>query len=196
MASLGLDAFYDFVEEPARSAEAARKRPPIALALAAYVAAAAGLFAAQGLAGQHALLGVSWPAFAFSAAWTLGLGALFSAAVHLAAEAAGGRGSALALFSLFGFARLGWALSLPAVLLLKAFWPQGGWATSIVFVLVGFWVLVLETRSVRLLYGFGRGRATAVVLAPYAAAAGAVLLVVAAAAWSVFYNVMRLTSSS
>lgn len=195
MASLGLDAFYDFVEDPARSAEAARKRPPLALGLTAYVAAAVGLFAAQGLAGQHALLGVSWPALAISAAWTLGMGALFSAVVHLAAEAAGGRGSALALFSLFGFARLGWALSLPAVLMLKAFVPQAGWATSALFVVTGLWVIVLETRSVRLLYGFGRGRAAAVVLAPYAAAAGAVLLVVAAAAWSAFYHVMRLVSS-
>lgn len=195
MASLGLDAFYDFVEDPARSAEGARKRPPLALGLAAYVAAAAGLFAAQGLAGRHALLGVSWPALAFSAAWTLGLGALSSSLVHLAAEAAGGRGPVLALFALFGFARLGWALSLPAVLLLKAFFPDAGWAASLLFVLVGLWVLVLEARSVRLLYGFGRARALAVVLAPYGAAAAAALLVFAAAAWSAFYHVMRLASS-
>lgn len=195
MASLGLDAFYDFVEDPARSAEAALKRPPLALALVAYVAAAAGLFAAQGLAGKQALLGVSWPALAFSAAWTLGMGALFSAVVHLAAEAAGGRGSALALFSLFGFARLGWALSLPAVLMLKAFAPEAGWSASVLFVVVGLWVFVLEARSVRLLYGFGRARAAAVVLAPYAAASAAVLLVFAAAAWSAFYHVMRLASS-
>jgi len=195
MASLGLDAFYDFVEDPALSAEAARKRPPLALALVAYVAAAAGLFAAQGLAGKHALLGVSWPALAFSATWTLGMGALFSSLVHLSAEAAGGKGSALALFSLFGFARLGWALSLPAVLLLKAFAPEAGWSASAIFVVVGLWVFVLETRSVRLLYGFGRARAAAVVLAPYAAAGSAVVLVFAAAAWSAFYHVIRLASS-
>lgn len=195
MASVGLDAFYDFVEDPARSAEAARKRPPIALALAAYVAAAVGLFAAQGLAGKHALLGVSWPALGLSAAWTLGVGAVFSSVVHLAAEAAGGRGSALALFSLFGFARLGWALSLPAVLLLKAVAPDAAWSASLLFALVGLWVLVLETRSVRLLYGFGRARAAAVVLAPYAAVCAAALLAVAAAAWSAFYHVMRLASS-
>ena len=153
------------MEDPARSAEAARKRPPLALALAAYVPPAAGFFAAQGLAGGHALLGVSWPAFAFSAAWTLGVGVLFSSVVHLAAEAAGGRASALALFSLFGFARLGWALSLPGVLLLKVLAPDAGWSANALFVLAGLWVFVLETRSVRLLYGFGRARAAAV-LAP------------------------------
>lgn len=195
MASLGLDAFYDFVEDPARSAEGARKRPPVALALAAYVAAAVGLFAAQGLAGRHALLGVSWPALAFSAVWTLGVGALFSSVVHLVAEAAGGRGSALALFSLFGFARLGWALSLPALLLLKALAPDAGWSASLIFALVGLWVLVLETRSVRFLYGFGRARAAAVVLAPYAAVGAAAVIAVAAAAWSAFYHVMRLAAS-
>lgn len=195
MASLGLDAFYDFVEDPARSAEGARRRPPVALALAAYVAAAAGLFAAQALSGRAALLGVSWPAFVFSAAWTLGVGALFSAVVHLAAEAAGGRGSALALFSLFGFARLGWALALPAALMARAFASDAVWAPGLIFALVGLWVFVLEARTVRLLYGFGRARAAAVVLAPYAAAALAVLLAFAAAAWSAFYHLMRLASS-
>lgn len=194
MASVGLDAFYDFVEDPARSAEAARRRPPLALALAAYVASAAGLFAAQALSGRAALLGVSWPAFAFSAAWTLGAGALFSALVHLAAEAAGGRGSALALFSLFGFARLGWALSLPAALMARAFLPDAGWAPGLLFALVSLWVFVLEARTVRLLYGFGRARAAAVVLAPYAAAGLALLLVFAAMAWSAFYHLMRLAS--
>lgn len=195
MASVGLDAFYDFIEDPARSADAARRRPPLALGMAAYAAGAVGLFAAQGLAGKHALLGVSWPALAFSCVWTLGAGALFSAAVHLFAELAGGRGSALALFSLFGFARLGWALSLPGILILKAAFPASGWASGLLFAASGLWVIVLETRSVRLLYGFGRARAAAVVLAPYAAAAGAALLVVSAAVWSLVYHAMKLMSA-
>ena len=36
MASVGLDAFYDFIEDQARSADAARRRPPLALGMAAY----------------------------------------------------------------------------------------------------------------------------------------------------------------
>lgn len=194
MASTGLDSFYDFVEDPARSAEAARRRPPVALAVLAYVAAAAGLFAAQGLAGRVAFLGVSWPALAFSAAWSLGSGAFFAAAVHLAAEAAGGKGSALTLFSLFGFSRLAWALSLPCVLLTKAFLPGAGGLIGVIFVLAGLWVVTLETRSVRLAYGFGRGRALGVLLAPYIALGVACLMLVAAAVWGLVYQVIRLAA--
>lgn len=194
MASTGLDAFYDFVEEPARSAEAAGRRPPVALAVFAYIAAAAALLAAQGLAGRVAFLGVSWPALAFSAAWSLGSGAFFAAAVHLAAEAAGGKGSALTLFSLFGFSRLAWALSLPAVLLIKALLPDVGGAVGAIFVLAGLWVLALETRSVRLAYGFGRARALGVLLAPYLAMGVAGLMLMAAAVWGVVYQVIRLAS--
>ncbi|MDE2290762.1 MAG: hypothetical protein KGL53_01660 [Elusimicrobia bacterium] len=192
MASVGLDAFYDFVEDPGRSAEAARRRPPVALAVTAYAAAAVGLFAAQGLAGRHAVLGVSWPGLLFACALALGEGALLAAASHLAAEAGGGKGSALALFSLFGFARLSWALSLPGMLVLKAVAPGAGWAEGGLFLLCWLWALVLETRSVRLLYGFSRARSAAVVLAPYAAAAAAGLLVMAAAVWSTVYHLMRL----
>lgn len=192
MASIGFDAFYDFIEEPARSAEAARRRPPLALSMAAYVAAAAGLYAAQALAGRLIFLGVSWPALVFMCAWSVGIGAFFAAAVHLAAEAAGGRASALALFALFGFARLAWGVTLPAMLLLKALAPESGWAAGAVFVFAGGWVFVLEARSVRLVYGFSRGRALAVVMAPYAALAVGALLVFAAAIWGVVYQVMRL----
>ena len=194
MASVGLDSFYDFVEDPARSAEAARRRPPVALAVVAYAAAAAGLFAAQGLAGRGGLLGVSWPALAFSTVWSLGVGALFSAAVHLAAEAAGGKAPALATFSLFGFSRLAWGLALPAMLLLKVLRPEASWAASLVFAGAGFWVFVLEARSVRLLYGFGRARSFAVVLAPYAAVGVGALLLFAAAVWGAVYNLMRLAN--
>ena len=194
MASVGLDSFYDFVEDPARSAEAARRRPPVALAVVAYAAAAAGLFAAQGLAGRGGLLGVSWPALAFSTVWSLGVGALFSAAVHLAAEAAGGKAPSLATFSLFGFSRLAWGLALPAMLLLKVLRPEASWAASFVFAGAGFWVFVLEARSVRLLYGFGRARSFAVVFAPYAAVGVGALLLFAAAVWGAVYNLMRLAN--
>ncbi|MBI3298824.1 MAG: hypothetical protein HYZ75_11705 [Elusimicrobia bacterium] len=195
MASVGFDAFYDFVEDPVRSAEAARRRPPLALGITAYALAAAGLYAAQGLAGRNVLLGVSLPALAFVCSWSLGMGALFAAAVHLAAEAAGGRAPALALFSLFGFSRLAWGLALPAMLLLKALAPDAGWAAGAVFAAAGLWVLVLETRSVRLIYGFGHARALAVVLAPYAALATGILLVFAATAWGLVYQFMRLKAA-
>ena len=114
--------------------------------------------------------------------------------MHLAAEAAGGKGSALTLFSLFGFSRLAWALSLPAVLLLKAFLPDVWGAAGAVFFLAGLWVLVLETRSVRLAYGFGRGRAVGVLLAPYLALGVAGLMLVAAAVWGLVYQVIRLAA--
>ena len=98
------------------------------------------------------------------------------------------------LVALFGFSRLAWALSLPCVLLIKAFLPGAGGALGLVFVLAGLWVVTLETRSVRLAYGFSRGRALGVVLTPYLAAGVACLMLVAAAVWGLVYQVIRLAA--
>lgn len=182
--SRSLNIFYDFIEAPERSAAALREDPPVGLGLAGYLFSALGLFLAEALTGKTGLLGPTLVGLSAILVWHLGSGVVQTALAHIVSEASGGRGRVLSLFVLMGLSELGWALVLPGVLVMQAFFPEARWSVHLVF--GGAWLVVvwLKLRSIRQNYGFGALPACFALLFPYVALAGSMAFVLLIAIWS------------
>lgn len=188
----GLDVVADFIEDPARAAEAVREDPPIGLGLAAFALGALSVFLAQAVAGRSSLFGASWAALAILCLWRVFWGLLGAAVLHLTAEVVGGRGRALPLFVLLGLSDLAWALALPGVLLCQAFLPGPRWGTAAVFMVVGFVSLSLKARSLSHNYRIGMTRAWLALSAPLLAAMAALFAFVSLAVWGAVGQLLKL----
>lgn len=191
-AAESLELFDDFLEAPARAGETARERPSLGLGTFAFLMGAAHLYLAHALSGRFGVLGLSLASAGLLALWRLAAGAVETAVVHLAAEAAGGRGRASSLFMLMGLSELvACALAVPGVLLAQAFFPaHAGWAIRAALWASGLISFLLKVRGVRLVHGFGSGRAVFVLLLPWLAfmvAAGGLALL---AAWGAARQVL------
>lgn len=192
-AAESLELFDDFLEAPGRAGETARERPSLGLGTFAFLMGAAHLYLAHALSGRFGLLGLSLASVGLQGVWRLAAGAVETAVVHLAAEAAGGRGRAASLFMLMGLSELvAGALAVPGVLLAQALFPtQAAWAIRAAFWVSGLVAFLLKVRSVRQVHGFGPGRAVFVLLLPwlaFIAAAGGLTLI---AAWGAAQQVIQ-----
>jgi len=187
----GLEILSDFIEAPRRAADDARRRPSVLLGLAGYLVAALSLFMARKLVGQAGLAGTFL--FALAALFVLraGLGVVQTGVVHLVAEALGGRGGAVPLFTLMGLSELAWALVLPAVLIVQAAGAHSGWVFMAIFSLAYLLSLSLKARSIRHNYGLGTVKAWSALLFPYAAAAAVAAAALTAALVAVFQQVVQ-----
>jgi hypothetical protein len=176
-----IDAFYDFIEDPERSAEIIRREAPLLLGVCAYLLSAASLFLAQAISGKTGLFGLSWMSVSVVLVWSIGMGIVQTGLVHLIAETCGGKGKVTSLFVMLGFSELGWTLVLPAVLVVQAFFPDTPFGLPIVSFLVSLIVLLLKVRSIRLNYQFGNLAAWFSILFPQLALAAGLTFVFLAA---------------
>lgn len=189
-----IDVFYDFIEDPKRAAQAVRRDAPVVLGFCAYLLSALSLFLAQAISGKTGLFGLSWMTVSFVVVWSLGVGILQTGLVHLVAEACGGKGRAMPLFVLLGLSELGWALVLPAVLVVQAFFPGTKWGLPIVSFAVSLIVLLLKVRSIRLNYSFSSMAAWFAILFPQLAVAAGMFFIFLAAAWDLVRGLKGLIS--
>lgn len=170
------DLLYDYFEDHVRACAHVNERPPLAFGLLCFAAGGLSLFVAQAVSHKMLLLSFGWTSCAVVLLWHVAAGFLLTAAVHLILSMGGARGSAAALFVLFGLAELAWALALPLALLLRLA-ARSAWLGTAAFLAVGFLSLSLKARSLQDNYGIGPGRAWFTLGLPYAAvAAGAGLL--------------------
>lgn len=161
---------------PVRTFREVAASAPVGRALFLYllVSGAGALMAAltmPRLAGPQQVAAAS-PAFGYSVAvmflaWAVAKLFVYSGLLHLVAEFLGGRGSARAVFAVYGLA------SLPTVLLipwhLMASWLPGYWrAVLTVPAALGVlaWTVVLLVLGLREVHGLSTGRATLAVLLP------------------------------
>ncbi len=183
--SENINVFYDFIEDPERSAAAARRHAPLVLGSFAYLLSALSLFLAQAVSGKTGLFGLSWMSVSFVIVWSVGMGVLQTGLVHFIAEVCGGKGRASSLFVMLGLSELSWTLVLPGVLVLQAFFPDFKWGLPIISFVVSLICLLLKVRSIRLNYRFGSLQAWFSILFPQLALAAAFCLVLIAAAWDI-----------
>ncbi len=163
-----LDLSYGMLFEPARTLRQGIERPPllgalviilISLAVSALAGAELGTVGLLLLAAGVLLGLLGW--FARTAVW------------HLASDLVGGEGTGRALLAGVGLAQFPRVLAAPASLLALA----GGWGVGLLFSgLIGIWVLWLSVLAVRETQNLGTGTALAVVILPYVAIGGLVLL--------------------
>ena len=189
-----IDVFYDFIEDPERAAQAVRHDAPLVLGVCAYLLSAGSLFLAQAISGKTGLFGLSWISLTFVLVWSIGIGILQTGLVHLIAEVCGGKGRAISLFVMLGFSELGWALVLPGVLVVQAFFPDTRFGLPIVSFLVSLIVLLLKVRSIRLNYRFGSVAAWFSILFPQLALAAGMAFVFLAAVMDVVRALKGLVS--
>lgn len=179
VSSIGV--FYDFIEDPERASEAVRRTPPIGLGLLAYAFAAFSAFLAEAITGRLGIFSASLVSLTVLLVWHLGVGIMQTALVHLVAEVSGGEGRAAGLFVLLGLSELAWALVLPGVLVVQAFFPDANWGISAVFLAVGILCLWLKLRSIQLNYRIGGVHALFALLFPYLAVAASLFFIFFAA---------------
>ena len=113
------------------------------------------------------------------------MGILQTGLVHVVAEVCGGKGRAVSLFVMLGLSELAWALVLPSMLVVQAFFPDSKWGLPLVSFVVSLICLLLKVRSIRLNYRFGSLQAWFSILFPHLAVAAAVFFMMLAAIWDV-----------
>lgn len=190
----GIDVLADFIESPRRAAEAARRDPPYGLALAAFALAGLSVFLAQALAGRFQLLGVTWASLLSLCLWRVLWGLLCAAVFHLTAEALGGRGRVLPLFTLFGLSDLAWTLLLPGTLLCLAFLPSPRWGVFAFSLAVGFVSFSLKARSLSHNYDISLRRAFVVLSVPVGVVMAALFAMFSLAVWSAVARLVKLAA--
>ncbi|MFH2204205.1 MAG: hypothetical protein ABIJ96_13890 [Elusimicrobiota bacterium] len=181
--SESIGVFYDFIEDPPRAAEAARRDAPLTLGIGAYLLSALSLFLAQAISGKTGLFGLTWMSISFVTVWSVGMGILQTGLVHVVAEVCGGKGRAVSLFVMLGLSELAWALVLPGVLVVQAFFPDSRWGLPVVSFFVSVICIFLKVRCIRLNYRFGSLQAWFSILFPYLAVAAACAFIFLAAIW-------------
>jgi hypothetical protein len=189
-----LDLIEDFLLDPPSAAEDVRRKPPLARGLAAYLLGGLSVALASTLFSSTRGFAWVWPSIALSCLWHVFAGAVMTALFHLIADAAGGEGRASSLFVLLGFSDLGWALVLPGALLATALRPDSYWPLPLFLLAGGLLTFSYRVRSVSHNYGLGMGRSTAIVVAPYLAAALLSVIVLLLAAWGMVAQAIKLFS--
>ncbi|HVE14397.1 MAG TPA: hypothetical protein VNI01_13435 [Elusimicrobiota bacterium] len=184
----------DFLEEPEALAGQLRASPRPLAAVGGFLVAGLSIFLAQAISGRAVFFGVSSFWLAVVCLWQLGVGAAMSALVHLSAEMMGGKGRALALFSLFGLSDLAWTTVLPITLLWLAAFPGQAWASGLLTMPVFYGVLRLRARSVSHAYGLPISKAWTAVGAPYLAMGLMVGALFSVAIWGVFRQLLKLAA--
>lgn len=170
-----IELIYDYFEDHVRLANAVRQRRPLALGVACFALGGLSVFVAQALSHRLHLLSFSWASLAIVLAWKVLAGFLLAAILHMILEMQGRTGDVVALFVLFGFADLAWALTVPLVLILQVF-SRSPWAVTAVFMAVGFLSLSLKARSLQDNYHISSGKAWFTLGLPYVAAVAGCLL--------------------
>jgi hypothetical protein len=194
MTSQNISVFYDFMEDPERAAQQIRQDPPVLLGFFAFLVSSFSTFLAEALTGRLGFLGASMLSMSIAILWHLGIGLLQAAVVHVVAEASGGEGKVVPLFVLLGLSELAWALVLPGVLVVQAFFPDSPWAIAGLFFAVSLIVMYLKVRSIVLNYGFGVLQALFALIFPLLAAAASLFMICAVAMGGLFQQLLKLSS--
>lgn len=176
-----VELLFDYFEDHVKATGAIVERKPVALGILCFMIGGVSLFVAQALANRLTLFSFSWAACSMSLIWKLGAGFLLAAVVHAVLEFSGAAGSAAALFVLFGMADLVWALAIPLLLIARAFAGGSSWLVTMVFIVVGFYTVVLKVRGIQDAYHVTPGRAWTSISLPYVAIVAGTLLVISLA---------------
>jgi hypothetical protein len=137
------------------------------------------------------LLSFSWSSLVLTLMLKLLAGFLMTAILHLIVEVSGAKGSASALFVLFGMASLVWALSVPLVLLARLLLSGSALASGAIFMTVGLLSLSLKARSLQDNYQIRPGKAWAILSLPYIAMVVAGLLFFALAIAGLVFQIVK-----
>ena len=174
-----LDLAFDFIDEPARAAAAARARRPVAAAVAAVLLAAVSLFLAQAVSVSFLPVSSGPFSFVFICAWRVIGTFLLAGVLHLTVEVVArrgfgahhadppSRGQAAGLFVLLGLSDLAWTLALPGVLILKALGLDNWLTVWLLIGALGTLSIRYMARSVRENYGLSSPMAWTIVSLPY-----------------------------
>lgn len=164
-----VELLFDYFEDHVKASAVIVERKPLALGVLCFLVGGLSLFVAQGLAHRLTLLSFSWASCSLTLMWELTAGFILAAMVHVILEMGGAIGSAPALFVLFGMSDLAWALSIPLLLVTRAFFGGSSWLVTAVFLGVGFYAVVLKVRGIQDNYHVSPGRAWMSLSLPYVA---------------------------
>lgn len=176
----GIELLYDYLEDHVRAAVAVRERKPLAFGVVCFLFGGLSLFVAQALAARLQFFGFSLYGAALASLWKVVAGFVLVALLHLIVEMGGRRGSASALFVLFGLADLTWAAAVPLVMIAKAF-EASSWIMTGIFGGIGLVTMGLKARGLQDNYQMPPARAWLTLSIPYLAVVGLTLVAVSLA---------------
>jgi hypothetical protein len=171
----GIELIYDFFEDHVRAAAVIQERRPLALGVLCFMLGGVSVFVAQAMSARLHFLSFSMSSMMIAITWKIVTGFLLTAVLHVILDFGGSKGSAAALFVLFGMASLVWGLTVPLILISRLLFSHSPWLTGGIFMIVGFLSLSLKARCLQDNYRVSTGKAWVMLSVPYLALVAALM---------------------